>query len=200
MDSYNVKMLERVAEEYSLEPALLKAVKEVETGGRSGFNPDGSPQILFEGHVFYRLLERKFGKRRTQTWAECCPSIVYPTWTKKQYIGGSKEHLRLQAAVKIDRECALMSASWGMFQIMGENYLLCGCKSIQEFINMVYSGPEAHLRLACNFMANRIYKGKPLMYWLKQKKFDIFAAGYNGPSYKSNQYDTKLKAAYEKNR
>src|SRR5690606_12765881 len=45
--------LNRVAEALSVDVAIMKAVNEVESRGR-GFNADGNPKILFEGHVFWK--------------------------------------------------------------------------------------------------------------------------------------------------
>lgn len=49
----------QVAELLGCEPAALKAVQQVETGGRGGFFSPGRPAILFEGHIFLDPVEEK---------------------------------------------------------------------------------------------------------------------------------------------
>src|SRR5690606_34593899 len=46
-----------LANRLGLSVATIKAVNEVESSGR-GFNVDGNPKILFEGHVFWKQLEK----------------------------------------------------------------------------------------------------------------------------------------------
>ena len=41
-----------------VEVAAVKAVQEVETGGRGGFFAPGKPAILFEGHIFWKRIEK----------------------------------------------------------------------------------------------------------------------------------------------
>ena len=59
-------------------------------------------------------------------------------WDKSKYLGGVHEYKRLELAKEIDEECALKSASWGMFQIMGFNHLYCGCKDVFEFVKKMH--------------------------------------------------------------
>lgn len=39
------------------EPAVLKAVQQLETGGRGGFLAPGKPAILFEGRILWKQLK-----------------------------------------------------------------------------------------------------------------------------------------------
>lgn len=47
------------AEALNVEVATVKAVQEVETGGRGGFFAPDRPSILFEGHIFWSQLKKK---------------------------------------------------------------------------------------------------------------------------------------------
>ena len=49
----------RVASLLGVETAVVKAVAEVESGGKGGFLSDGRPVILFEGHVFWQQLRQR---------------------------------------------------------------------------------------------------------------------------------------------
>ena len=52
------KDLQEFSKKYQLELATVKAVNEVESSGK-GFLLDGRPRILFEGHIFWKQLQKK---------------------------------------------------------------------------------------------------------------------------------------------
>tara|TARA_R100000656_G_C3950435_1_gene128356 strand:+ start:818 stop:1381 length:564 start_codon:yes stop_codon:yes gene_type:complete len=176
---------EKAAKELGVDVASVKAVVEVESRGE-GFLDSGEPVILFERHVFNRRLRNKGIVVRDQ------PDIVNPV--AGGYKGGAAEHKRLQRAVAIDREAALESASWGLFQIMGYHWQALGFKDLQSFINAMYKDEASHLEAFVKFIkVNRnIHKA------LKAKNWADFARGYNGPAYKRNRYDDRLATAYTK--
>ena len=112
------------ADKFNLPVSTIHAVLDVESGG-SGFLKDGRPKILFEGHVFWREL-RKAGLS-PQKLVPGNEDILYMNWTKAHYVGGAGEYARLDKAIKIDREAALKSASWGLFQIMIPESIIVPC-------------------------------------------------------------------------
>lgn len=184
------EQFKKVAEDLDVEVAAIKAVTEVESRG-SGFLPTGEPVILFEPHIFWRELE-KLGINPSKYTKEYS-DVLYQKWGTKPYGRTSEQHARLQKAAKINREAALKSASWGMFQIMGFNHDLCSYATIQDFINAMYESEYEHLIAFSNFISNR-----GLVKHLKSKDWDNFAKGYNGAGYKKNSYHTKLEKAYNK--
>lgn len=192
MDKLTNEMIVALANDLGLEPALLKAVQLVESAGRDGFLSDGRPQILFEGHIMYKELKEKFDLDKTIAAQKAYPDIVFQKWNRSKYIGGAGEYKRLEMAKKIDEECALKSASWGMFQIMGFNYRLCGCSSVFDFVKKVSESHENQLKLMYHFMYNT-----GLVKPLQNHDWATFARKYNGPGYAENAYDQKLKNAYE---
>lgn len=192
MDKLTNEMIVALANDLGLEPALLKAVQLVEAAGRDGFLVDGRPQILFEGHIMYKEIKNKFGLDKSVAAQKSYPTICFPKWDKSKYLGGANEYKRLEIAKKIDEECALKSASWGMFQIMGFNYQLCGCQSVDEMIQKMSESHEMQLEMMYHFLYN-----SGLVKYLKAKDWDAFAKGYNGPGYKDNNYDQKLRNTYE---
>ena len=44
------------------------------------------------------------------------------------------QHARLDAASEIDRKTAVYATYWGMFQIGGANWKLCGTESYEGFV------------------------------------------------------------------
>jgi len=173
-----------------IEPAAMRAVIEVESSG-GGFLPDGRPKILFEGHIFWSLLEGKGMKPRKLCKGN--ENILYPRWTKKHYKGGAAEHDRLERAKRIHEEAALSSASWGMFQVMGFNYYVTDYKNVTDFAAAQYISELEHLKAFVGFV-----ESKKLLPHLRSRDWAKFARGYNGRSYKKNKYGERLDAAYRK--
>ena len=180
-----------IARENGIHPAALLAVKLVESGTKSGFLDSGRPQILFEGHVFYKYLKANVKSLNMTQLCAQYPNIVYPKWDKSKYLGGEKEWTRLEKAREINVKYANYAASWGMFQVMGFNYKKCGCQSVNEFVKCMSSSQEQQLMLTLNFL-----KSSGLIAPLQKRQWATFARGYNGAGYAQNKYHLKLQAAY----
>jgi len=176
---------QKAAKRLGCEVAAVKAVDSVESSGE-GMLPDGKPKILFEPHIFWGQLQRR-GIKPVKS------DICYPNWKPKAYGKVSAQHGRLERAAAKHREAALMSASGGRFQIMGFNFARCGCKTLQEFINMNYKGEDSQLELFVNYILNSKLDDE-----LRSRNWAAFARQYNGPAFAKNKYDTKLAAAYRK--
>lgn len=172
------------AKKIGCKTSLIMAVDKKESRG-SGFLSSGEIKILFEPHIFWKLLREK-GIIPVKS------SICYPVWKTYPYGKEDEQHGRLQKAVAINRNIALMSASWGRFQIMGFNYKLCGCKTIQEFINKMMESEEKQLELFVNYIINSNLDDE-----LSEGDVEGFCLGYNGPLYRRNNYHTDIKT-YEK--
>lgn len=184
------------ARQYNLEVPAVKAVNEVESSGK-GFLVDGRPKILFEGHVFWRELKKR-NINPEDLLNDESKDVLYSTWTKNHYLGGTGEYLRLERAAALSpskevREAAYSAASWGAFQIMGYHYRSLGYESIETFVSKMKDHEREHLRAFGKFLdVNNLIRH------LINKDWTKFAKGYNGISYKVNKYDEKLKAAYER--
>ncbi|OTG65929.1 N-acetylmuramidase domain-containing protein [Acinetobacter silvestris] len=172
---------------------VIKAIAEVETMG-TGFLDIGKPKILFERHRMYFYLVQKFGKVKANQLMANHPNIVN---TKTGgYHGGSAEYTRLSQAKQLDIECALQSASWGRFQLMGENWKALGYPSVQEFVAQHEQNEslqfEAFLRY-CETKSGEIDdKHWKLIDALRQENWHVVFSLYNGKNYKKLGYDTKF--------
>lgn len=187
---------ENAAKDLGVEVEVVKAIKDVESGPAGSFLFSNHPTILFEGHVFWKQLNKCGGKPSQYSDSD----ILYPTWTKDHYKGDVAEHVRLQKARDINIVAANASASWGLFQIMGSNYKACGCRSVKEFVERMCKSESEQLNLFVAFI-----KKNNLHQYLKPDLKGIipwaeFARRYNGKEYKKNQYDTRLQQAYEKHK
>lgn len=178
----------QAAAELGVEPALLKAVADVESSG-SGFLRDGRPKILFEGHIFWKQLVKR--RIDPKPYAARYPTIVNSKWTKANYLGGAREYDRLAIAQRINEEAALCSASWGAFQLMGFNYGAAGFTTVYAFVDAQKQNEASQLRAACRWMVAR-----GLVAILRRRNWADFARAYNGPGYATNKYDARLKEAY----
>lgn len=191
MEKLTDARIAEIARENGIHPAALLAVKLIESGTKSGFLDSGKPQILFEGHVFYKYLKANVKSLDMNKLCAQYPNIVYPKWDKSKYFGGEKEWTRLEQARKINLKYANYAASWGMFQVMGFNYKTCGCKNIDEFVEKMCTSQEQQLLLTLNFLKN-----SNLIVPLQKRQWATFAKGYNGPGFAQNKYHIKLQAAY----
>lgn len=180
--------IKKAAALIGVDPCAVKAVVEVESGG-SGLLPDGRPKILFEGHVFWKELKKR-GIDPAPLAPEY-PNAIYPKWDKTQYKGGSAEYERLNTAALVNKDAALCSASWGLFQIMGFNHLACGFDTVQAFVDAQKESEARQLQSFCAFM-----RSKGLVPFLTCQDWAGFARRYNGPGYANNQYDIKIQKAY----
>lgn len=190
MEKLTNEKIAEIARSYGISPAALLAVKLVESGNRSGFLSSGKPQILFEGHTFYRHL-KAYTKLNLVELQKEHPNVIYSVWDKSKYYGGEKEWLRLEEARKINEKYANYSTSWGMFQIMGFNWKLCKSESLESFVDDMCKSQEKQLLLSINYMIST-----GLIPFLEKRDWAGFAKKYNGPSYKKNEYDTRLQSAY----
>ena len=159
----------------------LWTVLTVETGA-CGFLPDRRPPILFERHIFSRLTNSRFDT--------CDVSAPTPGGYGAD---GAHQYDRLADAIGMDRPSALQSASWGMAQIMGENFAQAGFSDVESMVSAFSASEDAQL---LGFVA--FLKANRLDGYLQTHNWPSLARGYNGPNYAANQYDTKLAAAYQK--
>jgi len=198
----------------TLQLPVLKAVIQVESSGR-GHLQNGKPKILFEGHKFWYWLKQF--KKDPEDFDKGNEDILYEKWTRKFYLGGNKEYSRFDRAMEIHEKSAIYSASWGLFQVLGEN-LEHNIKSrmktsktkansdlyedIFDFVEKQETSEIYHLLDFIAFIKTKKIRGKQLIEYISgtdEKKYDwaSFAYGYNGSGYQQNQYDEKLKKAYE---
>lgn len=171
----------KAAQRLGVDPASVKAIISIESP-KGAFLPSGEPPILFERHKFSKHTQGRYDAKY--------PDISNPQWGG--YGKESAQHARLQKAAALDRDAALKSASYGAFQILGENYAQAGFKTIQDFVNAMYESEEAQLGAFVEFIRN----DARLLRALRRKDWAGFSSLYNGPAYKTHHYDTRLAEAY----
>jgi hypothetical protein len=179
----SAKGMSAVCEVLGVGEAEIWAVLTVETRG-FGFLVDRRPQILFERHVFSR---RTNGRHDAEH-----PDISWPK--PGGYNGGAAEYERLQKAMMLDEEEALKSASWGLPQVMGFNHRVVGFDSVAEMVEAMVESEDHQLEALGHF----IMAHPKCRIGIQRHDWGTFAACYNGPNFRLNDYDNRLAAAYEK--
>lgn len=175
----------RAAEELGCSVPAIRAVVEVESP-RGGFNPDGTLTTLFEAHHFHRYTKGR--------WTETHPNLSSRTWNRALYARSWQgERKRYSDAALLDPVAAILSTSFGMFQIMGFNHALCGFTSGAAMVNAFATGEPAQLDGFVEFI-----KARGLADEMRDQRWLQFALAYNGPRAAENKYPEKIARAFAK--
>ncbi|MCH7317940.1 N-acetylmuramidase domain-containing protein [Acinetobacter sp. ANC 5659] len=151
-----------------------------------GFLKNGKAKILFERHKMYAYLVKFKGKDFANKQLKQYPNLV--NTSTGGYKGNEAEYIRLSLAKNIHEDSALMSCSWGQFQIMGENWQDLGYSSIQEFVNQMQTNESLQLEAFIRFIETK----KGLLQALQKEDWDTVFRLYNGPNYKKLGYEAKF--------
>lgn len=178
------------AQALGCEPAAVKAVAEVESRG-APFDREGRPTILYERHVFARCT-RPAG-RFNASHPELSASRGYG---RGGYGNAAMQWQRLGQAWALDADAALKGASWGMFQILGENHRACGHDTVAGFVRAMTVSQVEHLQAFVRFVASHRLR----LQALRTLDWATFARYYNGADYATFGYDRKMAAAYARHR
>jgi hypothetical protein len=173
--------LAEVAGSLGVHAAEIWAVLAVETKG-CGYLADRRPQILHERHIFHRLTQGRFDDGDL---SDAKPGGYGAT--------GAHQYDRLLAAIAKDRTAALQSASWGLGQIMGENFAAAGFGNVEDMVTAMVGSEDAQLAAMASFL-----KAAKLAAALRAHDWTTFARGYNGSNFVINRYDVRLNGEYQK--
>lgn len=173
---------EAVAAQLNCEWEAVAAVAEVESGPLGGFAPDGRPVILFERHLFSRKTNSAYDQSHP-TISNRTPG-GYPRSQEERW-------QQLMTAFSLNAEAALQSASYGRFQVLGQNFSNLGLPSAHEYVEKLARSERDQLEAFVGFV-----RANGLADELQRKDWTAFASRYNGPGYAANKYDEKMAAAY----
>lgn len=176
----------KVADELGVEVAAMKAVVAVEAGhDMKGFWAPGFPIVNCDKSLWNTC--KKYVKQvRKDPASTVVPAEIPAGFPRRAW-------QKLIDARKQNRELADLCTFWGMFQIGGFNYAMCGCKSIDEFVYLQSYSELEQLEIFATLIEN-----SGLTKYLKDRNWSGFAAKYNGPSYARKGYHTKMANAYKK--
>jgi hypothetical protein len=173
---------EAVAGRLNCEWEAVAAVAEVESGPLGGFGPDGRLIILFERHLFSRKTNSQYDQSHP-TISNRTPG-GYPRSQADRWA-------QLTQAYALNAEAALESASYGRFQVLGQNYPNLGMANAHEYVSKLARSERDQLEAFEGFV-----RANGLVDELQRKDWAGFASRYNGPGYAANQYDVKMAEAY----
>lgn len=174
------------AAQLGIDQAKIWAVYEVESSGDAFI--DGRPAILFEPHRFSKATGHRFDSSH--------PSLSSRAWNRNLYPRGQAARWQqLVDAVALDVDAGFASASYGAFQILGENYAICGAIDPWSFAWRQAQTEGDQLDAFVRFVGGRGLKGA-----LQRGDWAAFARGYNGTAFKANRYDERLREAYDRRR
>lgn len=161
--------------------STIRAFAEVEANGAGFFA--GKPKILFEPHVFARLTKHAFNDSH--------PTVSYSKWGAKPYPPTQDgRYTQLLEAVGLDPWAGFSAASYGKFQIMGENFGRCGFDA-----PWVFAAAQAYDELSQLKAFETFLSRTGITTLLRARMWAEAAKQYNGPAYAKNRYDVKLAQA-----
>ncbi|MDE6340777.1 MAG: N-acetylmuramidase family protein, partial [Muribaculaceae bacterium] len=171
-----------IADELGVETAAIKAVVKIEAGpSLRGCWAPGVPVVNYAQPLFNKYNAQVKGpKDKDAKVPDGLSGYALKEWTS------------LTRARKINVDAANMACYWGMFQIGGYNYKLCGCKSIAEMVALMSESEFSQLELFAVFIRN-----SGMLESLRKKDWTTFARKYNGTSYAKRGYHTRMAKEYE---
>lgn len=172
-----------VAEELGVEVAAIKAVVRIEAGANlQGFWAPGVPVVNYAQSLFNKYNSKVKGKKMKDAKVPMgLTGYALREWTS------------LTNARKINATAADMGTYWGMFQIGGANYKLCGCESVEEMVEKVSDSEFSQLEMFAVFIQKA-----GMLDALRKKDWAAFARKYNGASYAKRGYHTRMAREYAK--
>ena len=165
---------EAAAEKIGCEVLVIHALAEQETKG-APFESHGRPFMLFERAHFNQFTHHRF--QRTH------PNVTVPR--PAAYGLYSLQWKRLDEAYLLDPEAALRAASWGQFQILGDNFRMLGFSTAHLLIGMMCRSCQDQLDMFVLFCLRK----HGLQKALQDKDWHVIAILYNGRKEAEHDYE-----------
>lgn len=186
-NSNSVSLMENFAQENNIEEerliAFTRAIASIETNN-DGFDSSGNPRTRFECHLFNR---------------ESSSSVPCTTQDGESFSRVLEEtnYNAFQNARNINSRLASSSSSFGLFQILGNNYEMLNLNSPEDVADLS-STQEGQVELFLDFIKSK-NDGTIVNELQKENEMNYrtIAENYNGAGYRNNNYHTKLRLAYE---
>lgn len=203
-DELDFETIEPAAVRMGIDPYLMLAVVRQEVGARQdGFSEEGKAIINYERHQFSELTAHQYDHKY--------PSISNPRFyfPKKNedhpYNCTQSERWGLLLfAASIDYEAAVQATSFGLFQIMGFNYHLCGCDSPAQFVDAMHISEQRQFQVWLTFIKEfdclePLQRGDTLAFAIRYntgRNWRI-AENYNKPKAAAQKYANELRVKYD---
>lgn len=182
MVKLTTEQIKALAAKYGLTYAQLRAVIGVESGGIGFSATTGKIIIQFEPSWF---------KRNKADWKKDTKNV---TWQTNGVENQTEEWRAFNSAFASDANAAMKSTSVGLMQVMGFHWKLLGFKDVGAMWDFTKESEANQLELGLKFISSN----PKMLKALKTNDWATFSYYYNGEQYRKFNYDTRLKAAYEK--
>lgn len=170
-------------------PAQAWAVYRAESSGNAFV--DGRTTILFEPHRFSRSTGHRYDKTH--------PHLSSRAWNRKLYPESQDGRwAQLLDAVALDVDAGFMSASYGGFQILGENFAVCGAYDPWSFAWRQAQTEGDQLEAFVRFVDRPGLKRSFQQISSDPEDCRAFARGYNGTAYAENAYHIHIANAHRR--
>jgi hypothetical protein len=184
-----------LSRDFEIKPVLVKTILMTESSN-SGFDNKGRLKIQFEPHEFHKRLLR-FGVSHTYVFDK--ENKKYEITAKNITIRNgvetqNPEYVAFDAARQIHNEAALLSTSYGLFQVMGYNHVAAGYKTVQAMYNEFCLSEFFQAKGGLNFIKYH----REIYVALKTGNARRFCELYNGPKFEELGYLEKWKTNYSK--
>ena len=192
MPAAETGLYDSLAAELGIEVATMKAVSSIESGNsHRAFISGGSPVVNLEVSMFKKMLRNE--GYNVDSLVDAMPD-AFKRPSVNQYADPlMAQRAMFRSASAINDSIAKLCTYWGMYQIRGSNWALCGTSSIDEFVKAMSHSEDMQHRLFANYLRNT-----GLNKLLQAKDWKRFARAYNGAGYARNRYDVKLAEAYKR--
>ena len=177
-------LLNALAVELEIDPAVAVAILAVESGGNA-FGPDGRMIIRFENHLFAHYWGKQNPSRFAQHFTHNNERIWEGhTWRSdpnqpfQEFHGNqTAEWAVLNFANGLDETAAKFSISMGLPQIVGFNHQRIGYANVQNMFTAFQEDERNQVLGLFDFI-----KADPnMLQALRNHDYTSFASGYNGP-------------------
>jgi hypothetical protein len=167
------------------EPAVIAAIVAVESRG-DPFGPDGRPIILYEPHVAWRVAPEPM--RQTLAAAD----LAWPQWRRDRYPTSQAARWEQfdRCADIASPDVAIQACSWGMGQVLGENWSLCNFATPAAF------RAAQDTRVGQIDTIIRYLEGCGLRSAINARDWTAIARAYNGPRHAEHDYAGRMERAY----
>jgi hypothetical protein len=168
-------LYQRVAADLDFTPAQVRAFAVVESDEKP-FTPSGAPLPRLEVHHWkkHRVADRA--------------SIAFDTALNYRNLDARWE--QFERMRKVNETAAILSHSFGLFQIVGFNFQLCSCADPATFLTEMMT-VDGQFKMFKRFML----RSPALLSAVRRNLPEQIGFHYNGPQYKRHKYDVRWASA-----
>ncbi len=167
-DSLSVKDYDAAAKDLGCESRVIRALA-MQEGKDHGFDSSNRPVILWEPKHFALL------SHHAALYRKKYPVLTHLKPKPHVYGLSSQQYVWLSQAYLINPHAALLTPSWGKFQILGSGSHEAGYASVELFVAAMCDSEQTQLAAFVQFI-----KSKGMQKAMQDKDWKGIAAGYNG--------------------